>query len=79
MTRLMGVIRARAINATPVREEERELDEVEKLYFGKRLDLDKLHPEIRKIAQPLHDKLDQSDREIDEMLHRLMMMEKARI
>ncbi len=72
ITRMLGVIQARAIQKRPPPTERPELDDIQKLFFGERIDLTKVHPEARKIYEPLHSRLDAADIEIDEMLIELM-------
>jgi hypothetical protein len=72
MTRMFGIIQARAIQKRPPPVARPELDDIQRLYFGERIDFTKVHPEARKIYEPLHSKLDVADNEIDEMLLELM-------
>jgi hypothetical protein len=68
MTRMMGVIRARAARQRPPPVQAQELDSVQRVLFGEHIDMRKLHPEARRIYEPLSHKLDMLDKEIDELL-----------
>ena len=65
---MMAVIEARAREYYKPPPAKIECDEVERMFYGERVDMEAIHPDIRACFAPLQARLDAMDREIDELL-----------
>ncbi len=69
---LMAVIEARAREFRKPPPPKIECDDVQKMFYGERIDMESIHPDIRGCFAPLQMRLDAMDREIDAVLGSLV-------
>ncbi len=65
---LMAIIEARAREYRKAPPAKIECDEVQRIFYGEKLDMETVHPDIRACFAPIQARLDAMDRDIDELL-----------
>lgn len=69
---MLAVIQVRARDAAPKEVERKELDPVEKMFYGEKPDFAIAHPSVRQSFSPLQARLEALDKELDEILGSLV-------